>query len=65
LILKPREGDNNSALANVKKIWWETKDAGEALKAMRGRNHVETHLLRGLKSNHKNDLVNALEAVIF
>jgi len=63
LILKPRDGEDVSNFATARKIWWETKDAGEALKHVRGRSTLEGHLLKGLANNHKNDLVNALEAV--
>lgn len=62
LILKPREGDFPN-LINARKVWQETKNAAEAFKQLRGRMGAEGFLLKGLMNNHKNDLVNALEAV--
>lgn len=62
LILKPRDGDFPN-LINARKVWHETKNAAEAFKQLRGRMGAEGFLLKGLMNNHKNDLVNALEAV--
>ena len=60
LILKPREFENNFALAEARKTWAESGDPEKALEILRkGRKDrtVEGKLLYGLSRRHKNDQV--------
>ncbi|XP_065332420.1 pseudouridylate synthase 7 homolog isoform X1 [Cloeon dipterum] len=63
LILKPRDGFDYPDMAKAREIWLETKDADAAFQQLTRKTSVEAQLLRGLKENHKNDLVNALESI--
>ncbi|XP_071455236.1 pseudouridylate synthase 7 homolog [Hetaerina americana] len=76
LILKPRKNDGlharnrkvgqtlEATLGAARRIWWDTRDANAALKALDRRPRgVEGHLLYGLKHRSPNDLVNALESI--
>ena len=60
LILKPREFENNFALAEARKTWADSGDPEKALEILRkGRKDrtVEGKLLYGLSKRHKNDQV--------
>ncbi|KAF4519801.1 hypothetical protein B566_EDAN006815 [Ephemera danica] len=64
LILKPRGKGENPKQQEMRELWWKTRDADKALKALKGRDKcIEGQLLLGLTKTHKNDLVNALEYI--
>ncbi|XP_059473464.1 pseudouridylate synthase 7 homolog [Neocloeon triangulifer] len=63
LILKPRDDCEYPDMTKARQIWWEKKDASEALKQLRFKTSVEAQLWKGLQDNHKNDLVNAMESI--
>lgn len=64
LILKPRKARMKPDLREARRIWWETKDAGKAIKCLKTKNRtIEGKLLMGLEQHGKNAYVNALDCI--
>ncbi|CAI9733696.1 pseudouridylate synthase 7 homolog [Octopus vulgaris] len=59
LILKPRDGENDD-ITEARKIWWETRNAKEALSKAPRCHRLERLLLEGLSSQGGNNYANAL-----
>eukprot|EP00106_Octopus_bimaculoides_P009109 XP_014776551.1 PREDICTED: pseudouridylate synthase 7 homolog [Octopus bimaculoides] len=59
LILKPRDGENDD-ITEARKIWWETRNAKEALSKAPKCHRLERLLLEGLSSQGGNNYANAL-----
>ncbi|GAB1604999.1 pseudouridylate synthase 7 homolog [Argonauta hians] len=59
LVLKPRDGENDD-IAEARKIWWETRNAKEALCKVPRFWGLERLLLEGLSAQGGNNFANAL-----
>lgn len=63
LILKPRDGEKDEDLAEARKIYETTKDAGEAFKRIKRSDRIEAKLLKGLQVCKETNLQGALNMI--